>query len=83
MVTHAMHVLQHVDLELDSEKQLLVLHRLIVFVLKMYVLVKMVLKQLKPLVLLTIATSARRVIMVIILVVRRVLPMMARVAMGI
>ena len=79
LVICAAHVLL---VELEKEKQRLVLQELIVYVLKTYALVIRVLKQLELLVLHKVVTSARLAITVIILVVHRALPMVVRVAMG-
>ena len=68
---------------LEQEKRLLVLQRLIVFVLKTIALVTTALSLQEQLVLHMIQISARRVMMVTILVVRCVLPMVAPVATGI
>ena len=59
--------------ELEKDKQRLVLHQLIVYVHKTPVLVPMVLKQLELLVLQTVPTFVRPVVVVIILVVHHVL----------
>jgi len=59
--------------EMENEKPLLVLRELIVYVHKTPVLVPMVLKQLELLVLQTVPTFVRPVVVVIILVVHHVL----------
>ena len=63
------HVVPVLLVELEKDKQLLALRQLIVFVLKIRVLVKTVLKQLERLVLHTVVTPARLVVTVIILVI--------------
>ena len=75
------HVVPVLLAELAKDKQLLVLQQLIVFVLKTFVLVKTVLKQLERLVLHTVVTPARLVVTVILLVIHRVWRMMVPVTM--
>ena len=77
IIKRAVHVVSVLLAVLAKDKQLLVLQQLIVYVLKMIVLVKTVLKQLERLVLHTIVTPARLVQMVTILVIHRVWLMVA------
>ena len=72
IIKQVVHVVPVLLVELEKDKQLLVLQQLIVYVLKIRVLVKTVLKQLERLVLHTVVTPARLVVTVIILVVHRV-----------